>query len=97
MSFADKISIQIKVVPKSSRNFIGRIGIDGLLRIYVTAVPENNKANEAVITLLCKTLKMSKSCICIVKGKCARKKKIELSVFNDDEKAKIQNLLKKDK
>ena len=67
------IRLSVKVTPKSSS---GRIqGWEGeVLRIAVTAAPEDGKANKAVIALLAKTLKVPKSAIDIASGETSRHK-----------------------
>lgn len=49
------------------------------LRIYVTMVPEDGKANEAVIKLLAKELHLPKSSFTIIQGLKSRKKIIKIS------------------
>lgn len=46
--------LELRVTPKASRNEIREE--EGQIRVYVTTVPENGKANEAVIKLLSKAL-----------------------------------------
>ncbi len=48
------------------------------LKISVTAVPENGKANKALIKLLSKKLKLAKSGIEIVSGGTDRNKRLSL-------------------
>lgn len=69
--------LEIKVVPKSSRNDI--LGWkDGLLRVCVTAPPDKGKANKSVVVLLAKILNMPKNNIHILRGKTSHRKVIEL-------------------
>ena len=61
----------IKVSPKASSNRIkleNKADGSTILKIFVTQTPENGKANEAVITILAKELKISKSSIEIIHG-----------------------------
>ncbi len=55
---------------------------DGMLRIRVTVVPEDGKANKAVISLLAKALGVSKSAIEIVRGETARDKVVRVRLGN---------------
>lgn len=64
--------IQVRVTPKASRNTIERNG--DTLRIYVTTVPEDGKANAAVIKLLSKALGVPKSRLSLVRGQTSRDK-----------------------
>ncbi|SMX25944.1 hypothetical protein TRP8649_00016 [Pelagimonas phthalicica] len=69
-------TIQIRVTPKAARSRIER-GSDGL-RIYVTTVPENGKANAAVLKLLAKALGVPKSRMSIIRGLQSRDKTIKV-------------------
>ena len=51
---------------------------DGVLKVRVTVVPEDGKANKAVIALLAKALGVSKSSLAIVRGETARDKLVQL-------------------
>ncbi len=51
---------------------------DGQLRVRVTVVPEDGKANKAVIALLAKALGVSKSSLEIVRGETARDKLVRI-------------------
>ncbi len=70
----------VKLTPKASSNSIKNVETDPqgqpYLKVYVTAVPENNKANQALIQLLSKTLKLPKSSFEILSGITDRLKKI---------------------
>jgi len=65
-------SIAVRVTPKASRNMI-KVD-DGMVRVYVTAVPENGKATVAVQKLLAKALGVAKSRVSLVKGQVSRDK-----------------------
>jgi len=73
-------TITVKVTPKASRN---RITIDDTkdctgddssharvphIRVYVTTVPENGKANQAVIKFLAKEVGIARSAVTITHG-----------------------------
>ena len=62
-----KTYLNVRVAPKSSKNAITGVREENLL-ITVTAVPEKNQANEAVIKILSKELKIAKSKMQIVSG-----------------------------
>lgn len=52
---------------------------DVFLKVSVSAIPEKNKANEALIKLLSKTWKFPKNSVNIVSGVTSRQKKIEIT------------------
>ena len=72
------IEVYIKLTPKASKNSIlGILADEGggsFLKISVTAVPENNKANQALITLLSKALHIAKRDIVIKSGMTSTRK-----------------------
>lgn len=75
---ADGVRLTLRVTPKASRNAITGLAdtADGsrVLKVSVTAVPENGKANEAVIKLLAKAWKLPKSSFTVVAGATDRNK-----------------------
>ena len=64
--------IPVRVTPKASRNAIK--SEDGALRVYVTTVPEDGKANAAVVKLLSKAVGVPKSRLELVRGHTSRDK-----------------------
>lgn len=65
--------IALRVTPKASRNML-KLEEGGLLRAYVTTVPEGGKANAAVVKLLSKALGVPKSRLALLRGHSARDK-----------------------
>lgn len=77
---ADGVRLAVRLTPKA-----GRDGIKGLkptadggveLAVKVTAVPENGKANDALLRLLAKRLKLPVSTLQLVAGATDRHKQI---------------------
>ena len=68
--------IRVRVTPKAARNAIEQA--DGGLRIQVTSVPEDGKANKAVIKLLAHALGVAKSRLGLVRGATRRDKVFRL-------------------
>lgn len=77
------IDIHIRLTPKAAANKIGavEVGADGtpILKVYVTAVPEDGKANTALINLLAKNWKLPKSALTLIRGATDRNKVIRVS------------------
>ncbi len=69
-------TITVHVTPKASRARIVE-GPDGL-RVYVTVVPENGKANAEVQKLLAKHLGVPKSSLTLIRGDKSRDKTFQL-------------------
>ncbi len=76
-------TIAIKLTPKASSDRIGdtRQMPDGSeqLAVYVTAVPENGKANEAMLRLLSKHLGVPPSRLTVIRGATSRNKLVEIA------------------
>ncbi len=72
------VKLAVRLTPKASANRIDGVAEDaeghGLLRVSVTAVPEDGKANTALIKLLAKEWRLPKSAIEIVQGATDRRK-----------------------
>ena len=68
--------IALRVTPNAKADAI-RIE-SGQLKVRVSVVPEDGKANKAVIALLAKALGVSKSSVTIVRGETARDKLVQI-------------------
>ena len=64
--------IAVRVTPKASRERI--LEEDGVLRVYVTVVHEDGKANAAVQAALAKAMGLAKSRLTLVRGQISRDK-----------------------
>ena len=71
--------IMVKVIPKSSCDKI-IVDENGEIKIKVRAVPENGKANDAIVELLHKTLKIPKKNVEIISGFTNSIKKIRIDL-----------------
>lgn len=91
------ISFSIKVTPKAKRNAItGSIEQpDGTkaLKISVTAAPEDNKANDAIIAFIAKEFGTKKKSIAISSGTTSRLKRIEIDSDNVNIRQKLEEFL----
>ena len=79
----DVMLLAVRLTPKASVDRLQAIAQDAQgarhLKIQVTAVPEDGKANKALIKLLSKALKCPKTSLSIVSGTTDRTKDIALS------------------
>ncbi|MBT9384503.1 DUF167 domain-containing protein [Pseudooceanicola sp. CBS1P-1] len=64
--------VVVRVTPKASRDRI--VEEEALLRVYVTTVPEDGKANEAVRRLLAKAMGVPKGALSLEQGQTSREK-----------------------
>ncbi len=78
--------IEVKVRPRARLN---SVEVEGgrRLRVSVTAAPEGGKANEAVVTLLAKSLGIPKSTIGVVRGHRSADKLLDVAGLSFDEVA----------
>lgn len=78
----DDLRLAVKLTPKASRNGLQGLAeeADGgaVLKVQVTAVPENGKANAALCKLLSKELKLPKSAITVLSGATDRRKTLSI-------------------
>lgn len=74
------MELDIRVQPRASRNAIEVDGErpDVKIIVRVTAAPESGKANDAVVALLAKRLRVPKSGVRIVRGHRSRDKRIRI-------------------
>lgn len=64
--------IAVRATPKASRNRITHEG--GMIRVYVTTVPEGGKATKEVVKLLAHALGVPKSQLKLLRGATSRDK-----------------------
>lgn len=74
--------ISVRVIPKASSNRLGETRSlpngEAQLTVYVTAVAEKGKANDAIIKLLADHFKLAPSKFSIIKGVTSRHKLIKI-------------------
>lgn len=75
---ADGVRVAVRLTPKAARDRIDGLAEDAeggvALKVAVTAIPEDGKANAALIKLLSKEWRIPKSAITIVQGATDRRK-----------------------
>lgn len=64
--------IAVRVTPRASRNAV--VADERGIRVKVTAVPENGKANRAVQKVLAKALGVAKTELLLIRGATSRDK-----------------------
>ena len=77
------VDIVIHVQPKSSQ---AKIVLENLkIRVWVNAPPVDGAANDAVVKLFSKALKVAKSKIVIIRGETSREKTLRIEGFTENE------------
>ena len=76
---------QVRVTPKSRADGIQASRDGGMIRVRVTAPPEDGKANEAVVALLAERLGLPRRSIRLAGGATSRVKWIEADGLEEAE------------
>jgi uncharacterized protein (TIGR00251 family) len=76
--------LAIRLSPRASREEIAGER-DGVLLVRVTAPPVDGAANEALVRLLSKRLRVAKGAVRIVSGNASRTKTVEVDGLEDAE------------
>lgn len=75
----DGVVLSVRVTPNAKKDAVENIKLDvngkAKLRVRVTAVPEDGKANKAVIKLLAKYFAISSSSFTLISGDTSRHKR----------------------
>jgi len=94
---ADHLRLSVRLTPNGGRDAIDGIDTDAdgnaFVKARVSAVPEDGKANKALIALLSKKLRVPKSSVSFLSGETARKKILRIDGDPEDLKAKLQALV----
>jgi uncharacterized protein YggU (UPF0235/DUF167 family) len=96
-AFNDHLRLSVRLTPHGGRDLLEKLETsaddDVVLRARVSAVPENGKANKALIALLAKSLRVPKSTISFISGETARKKILRIDADPEDLIIKLEKLL----
>jgi hypothetical protein len=77
-------TLSVKVVPRASRDeVVGWSG--GVLRLRVSAPPQDGRANAAVVALLAAALGVRKSAVAIAAGHASVRKRVTIEGLTRDE------------
>lgn len=88
------MKLAVKVSPRASRNAL--LGWQGeVLKLAVTAVPENGRANAAVQALLADALQLPKSAVQLLRGATQAQKVFEITRLDEAEvRQRLDRLLR---
>ena len=81
---AEGATFYVRAQPGGRKNAI-RGTHDGALKVSVTAAPENGKANEAIVDLLCETLGLRRSRLALLSSQTDRRKRFLVRDVTVDE------------
>jgi uncharacterized protein (TIGR00251 family) len=77
-------TFQVRVTPRARQNKVQRQS-DGSLKVYVTAPPEDGRANEAVVEAIAEWLGVKRRQIQIVTGTTSRHKVVRLTGVSQEQ------------
>jgi hypothetical protein len=78
------ITLSVRVTPRAKRNTVTKME-DGSLKVYVTAPPEDGRANEAVVEAIAEWLGVKRRQIEIVTGATSRNKVVRLTGVSQEQ------------
>ena len=81
MASSDPVRIQIRVVPRASRNGIDGVR-DGRIVVRVTAPPVDGAATAAAVLVLAKALDVPPTTIRVMSGQASRNKTVTVAGLN---------------
>lgn len=80
---SDGLRLRVRLTPKARRSAIDGLAAEAdgsvTLKVAVTAIPEKGRANEALIELLAKELRIARSLITLESGATDRRKTLHLA------------------
>ena len=86
------MDLEIRVIPRAGRS--GFAGLrDGALLVRLAAAPVDGAANDELIALLAKTLRIPKRDITIVSGERSRSKRIRIAGIDREQALAITGLI----
>lgn len=95
---ADGLRVAVRLTPKASRDRVEGVVADAeghlLLKAAVTAVPEDGRANAALVKLLAKAWKVPKTAITIVAGATDRRKTLHISGDAGELRSRLEQWMK---
>jgi uncharacterized protein (TIGR00251 family) len=83
------MNVDVKVITNAKRREISPMGSG--LKVKVTALPQDGKANEELIDFLAGFFGLRKSDIRIVRGEKDKRKTLSLPITEEDLRAKLQH------
>ena len=83
------IIVNLRISPNAKKNEIIKDG--DIIKVKITALPIDGKANKALVEFLAKNFKIPKTSIEILKGETSKEKTILFKTLDED---KVNNLYK---
>ena len=91
--YKDRVRLSVRVQPRASRDEVLDVGADGALRVRVCAPPVEGAANERLVALIAKRLRVPKSNVVVVAGGTSRNKVVEVRGAGENAEEVLRRLL----
>ena len=72
------ITLRVRVNPRAKRNAVTK-AVDGSVKVYVTAPPEDGRANEALVESIAEWLGVKRRQVEIINGATSRNKVVRIT------------------
>ncbi|HMF75741.1 MAG TPA: DUF167 family protein [Bryobacteraceae bacterium] len=73
------VTLDVKVIPRSSKSEVNEVMADGALKVKLCAVPEKGHANEALNGVLAEYFGVPKSHVELLSGETSRRKRVRIT------------------
>ncbi len=73
------MTVEVKVIPRSSKSCVDEVIEDGVLKVKLRAVPEKGRANEELIAVLAEHFNVPKSSVELISGETSRRKRVRIT------------------
>ena len=80
LNASKKLSLKIRVIPKSPKTEWAGVLDDGTIKVRIAAVPEKGKANDELIRFLAAEAQVSRENVHVVAGAASHNKLIRLTM-----------------
>jgi hypothetical protein len=73
------VTLDVKVIPRSSRSEVNEVMDDGALKVKLCAIPEKGRANEELIAVLADYFKVPRGNVELLSGEASRRKRVRIT------------------
>jgi uncharacterized protein (TIGR00251 family) len=73
------ITLEVRVIPRSSKSEVSEVKEDGALKVKLCAIPEKGHANEELMVVLAEYFEVPKSNVELLSGATSRRKRVRIT------------------
>lgn len=89
----DRVRLSVRVQPRASRDEVVGVEADGALKVRVCAPPVEGAANDRLIVLISRRLRLPRSGVTVAAGAASRNKVVEVRGAGGDAAEVVRRLL----